>query len=405
MQILKRLYRGITVAVADELRPTLEWELFRSSQRMAKIIYIIILTSQTIMMLSMAVRKGGPFASMRRSGYFLLYLCLFLLTVCYMLLDIWVRRDEQRRYRSFMRAQALYAAVLCIWGCGITLLDQLGGNGLTVFIYVTLMAAILITLRPWQSILIFGGELILLNCLLPYFPQPAGGDQTFNNFINSFFITTLAVVIASVFYNNRVTACQDAIVIERQYSEIKKMNEELRGQIMADSLTGLHNRIYLNETIVDRLQVARALGQSVACLMVDIDFFKSFNDRYGHQAGDACLKGVAEVLLEHCAGEGEEAVRYGGEEFAVFLFGCSTAAAMEKAQAFCRSVKAQQYTRDDVPAGCVTVSVGVCARKTRADENIDSLIRDADRALYEAKDAGRDCVRLFDADGQGYGRA
>jgi diguanylate cyclase (GGDEF)-like protein len=142
-------------------------------------------------------------------------------------------------------------------------------------------------------------------------------------------------------------------------------------------------------------QRALRQGLPLAVAMVDVDQFKAYNDHYGHQMGDLCLKIVAQALGSSVQRSGEMAARYGGEEFVVILPGLDGAqahAAMERVRA---TLQAQNlpHAKADV-AGVVTISVGVASRVPRADESSASLVQEADAAMYQAKRQGRNQVVL-----------
>ena len=151
----------------------------------------------------------------------------------------------------------------------------------------------------------------------------------------------------------------------------------------ADPLTGLGNRRAFDETLTAELARARRAGTPVGLLVIDVDHFKAFNDRHGHQAGDDALMSVAGVLQREARAE-DRACRVGGEEFAVLLPGADEAAAMAVAERIRRGV-------ERLPAQePITVSLGVAS--TTGDDDPDALFAQADSRLYAAKEAGRNRV-------------
>lgn len=172
-------------------------------------------------------------------------------------------------------------------------------------------------------------------------------------------------------------------------------NDLLRRHARTDALTGLGNRRGFDEELSRRLKLMRDADRPLALLLIDVDHFKRFNDTHGHQAGDRCLQVVAEQLLADMRNDDSVAARYGGEEFAVLLQGPE---ALE-ATAFAENLRARLAqllvpTEDD-RAATLTVSIGVAVAGPTDDEY--SLISRADRHLYAAKEAGRNCVRSADA--------
>ena len=140
--------------------------------------------------------------------------------------------------------------------------------------------------------------------------------------------------------------------------------------------------------------------------MVDIDFFKAYNDTYGHQAGDDCLKRVARLLKGYSRRAGDFAARYGGEEFAVVLTGAKAEVAQTIAEDIRQGVQALQIPHESSPAGSVvTVSVGVATVVPGEGSAPRELLRLADEALYDAKRAGRNRVEEGRAPAYGAARS
>jgi diguanylate cyclase (GGDEF)-like protein len=178
-----------------------------------------------------------------------------------------------------------------------------------------------------------------------------------------------------------------ALVNSRLFGEVRWMADR-------DPLTKLHNRRAFHRDLDEQLATCRETGRPVSLLMLDIDHFKSFNDTYGHQAGDAVLSWFA----NHCvdvAGPASHVYRYGGEEFNVLMPATDVAAAQKLAEELRRSAGASTFRYDGVDLR-LTISVGVATAPNHATGS-DELVRKADRSLYRAKGAGRNAVAVSDA--------
>lgn len=181
--------------------------------------------------------------------------------------------------------------------------------------------------------------------------------------------------------------------------ELFRSQEKLSALSNIDPLTLIANRRHFAARSLDALQICRRGHQPLAVLMVDVDYFKAFNDNYGHQAGDLCLQRVATILKDNLRNDDDVVARYGGEEFAIYLINAGPAEAKEVAQRLCDQVANAGLTHGHRPDAMpmVTVSVGVVA----TDElygGLDSLVYRADKALYRAKMTGRNRVDVA----QGY---
>lgn len=186
-----------------------------------------------------------------------------------------------------------------------------------------------------------------------------------------------------VFHSAQERRQFEAELIEARRQALKAA-EQLQVLVVTDPLTQLGNRISL-EHASTRLANAATVGRGFAVLMLDIDHFKRVNDQHGHARGDAVLKAVAQCL-KAVAREDDMAVRYGGEEFCLILPGADIETARQVAERIHASVQNAQ------PAGLpLTVSIGVAASVSGKDDLYD-IIAQADAALYEAKQAGRNCT-------------
>ena len=176
---------------------------------------------------------------------------------------------------------------------------------------------------------------------------------------------------------------------------LESANVRLEALSVTDGLTGLANRRKLDDYL--ELTWAQALRQQhqLAVLMIDVDHFKAYNDHYGHQMGDACLQLISQILNAELRRAGELAGRYGGEEFIIVLPYASANEAALSAEWVRQQVEAAQIPHAaSAVAGVVTISIGVAAHIPVSGETVNLLIESADRALYQAKHAGRNRVVL-----------
>ena len=174
-----------------------------------------------------------------------------------------------------------------------------------------------------------------------------------------------------------------------------QLREILRNQSLHDPLTGLFNRRYMAETLEREIHRARRAKRPMAVLMVDIDGFKQQNDSFGHDAGDAVLRGLSGLLQGSLRRE-DIACRYGGEEFVLVLPDAALEDAARRAEQLRESVRAMTVLHRNLRLGPVTVSIGVAAFPEHGSDGA-SLLESADAALYDAKRRGRNQVRVADA--------
>ena len=172
--------------------------------------------------------------------------------------------------------------------------------------------------------------------------------------------------------------------------DLKMANEKLERMALSDGLTGIANRRLFDQTLqAEWLRGARS-GNPLALLMIDIDYFKLYNDHYGHAGGDECLRRVAQALAGCSRRAGDLVSRFGGEEFAILLPGADGAAASKVAQSCLDAIRDEQIVHVTSSVGpWLSVSIGVASVKVNAARPALSLIERADAALYRAKHLGR----------------
>jgi len=174
-------------------------------------------------------------------------------------------------------------------------------------------------------------------------------------------------------------------------------NQELVRISSSDGLTGVSNRRFFDEAISVEWRRARRHSNSIAMMMCDVDHFKLFNDTYGHQAGDDCLRQVAGVIRRHTERPSDIVARYGGEEFSVVLPETTIGGALIVAEKIRQAIHHLNIPHESSPGKVVTLSIGIASAAPGFDNPPDDLILAADKALYRAKDEGRDRVCRADA--------
>lgn len=214
----------------------------------------------------------------------------------------------------------------------------------------------------------------------------AGADDYLNKPI------TPKIFFARLRAAQRVVQLQEEIAFDREQlmrfsAELSAANERLLGQALSDALTGLPNRRFAMERLEQEWALTKRGDRTLSCLMVDVDHFKSINDRFGHQVGDEALKLVANTL-RRAARTQDVVCRYGGEEFLVICPDTDTQAAVQCAERLRTNVAAQGLHLQDGGEHKMTVSIGV-AEKNEAINTLENLLIRADDNLYAAKEAGR----------------
>lgn len=175
-------------------------------------------------------------------------------------------------------------------------------------------------------------------------------------------------------------------------TELERANAELKILSEKDALTGLYNRMAMERKLMQEWNVLRRKNQPLSVLMIDIDRFKEYNDLYGHQAGDDCLRRVAIVLSSIAHRASDMVARYGGEEFILILPGIEFEEAHQMAHNLLHSIEVESIEHAHGEQGHLTFSIGVACVIPNETQTVQGLIRNADEALYRAKKQGRNRV-------------
>ena len=178
--------------------------------------------------------------------------------------------------------------------------------------------------------------------------------------------------------------------------QLRDARRQLTDLANVDELTGLGNRRLINKVLQEEINRARRANASVAEVLLDVDFFKAYNDTYGHPAGDVVLKRLADVMQRATSRAGEVVGRYGGEEFILVLPGASSQSALRTAERLQEMVAAEHIPHEKSEiGGIITVSQGVVSIVPDAEMTPEDIIEQADKALYRAKNQGRNAIAVY----------
>lgn len=179
----------------------------------------------------------------------------------------------------------------------------------------------------------------------------------------------------------------------KNHLELKRYRDLLENQSHVDGLTGIANRRSFDERLSDEWKRCQREQCSISVILADIDFFKPYNDNYGHVAGDRCLQKVAQALQGIISRPADFVARYGGEEFVAILPSSDLEGALVVAERLCDAVRNEKIPHEHSQASdVVTMSFGVVSTIPGQDDSPTGLVERADECLYQAKETGRDKV-------------
>jgi diguanylate cyclase (GGDEF)-like protein len=281
---------------------------------------------------------------------------------------------------------ALIASTLL--GLGVTAIQIIATRGGVSLLFPCLMLTIVFTY--FLAALIFY-HAVAVNVIVMFVYLVAGTVLQLPG--REFAYDALTIIAANLF-------CASVVYMHEKISRLRFLEAcLLRDMVARDGLTGIQNRRMFDQHIQRVWQQAVREEERVAVLLADIDCFKDYNDRYGHQAGDECLRAVA-VSLSQCARRPLDFVaRYGGEEFAVVLYEASREYVAEVLTRIQRSIAELNIPHEaSRVASRLTVSIGAAFILPSSSRTYEGLIQLADEALYGAKEQGRNCVVVLEAE-------
>lgn len=196
---------------------------------------------------------------------------------------------------------------------------------------------------------------------------------------------------------------QAKLDLEGVNSQLNDQNKELTELSEQDALTGLANRRFMINAFNHEWPRLQRSQKPISVILLDVDYFKRFNDSYGHQAGDGCLKEIVDTLAKSIARPADFIARYGGEEFIAVLPETDLDGACYLAEKMRHTIDELDIEHNDAEQrNHVTISAGVASTIPNQNNDYQLLIKQADEALYEAKHSGRNCVNKYSATNGGF---
>lgn len=180
--------------------------------------------------------------------------------------------------------------------------------------------------------------------------------------------------------------------VAERTQELQVLNSRLETLSQTDALTGIANRRHFDDVLAKEWKRAQRVGEPLALAVLDVDWFKAYNDHYGHPAGDSCLQQVAQTLAATISRSTDLVARYGGEEFVFLAPSTGPDGAQSMAEKLVRAVEALALPHERSPLGHVSISVGIASMRNDGDGSAQILLQRADAALYRAKAQGRNRV-------------
>lgn len=361
-----------------------------------------IIMFEIALLVLMIATKGAYIIKYPHLCYVGMYLLMIMVVGICLVINNRIKNDYMNdRKNKFIII--FFTTFILYWSAAISVLDQLSYGQITVYIITIISIAVFAYLSPKVIFIIYTSCQLVFILVLPRFQ--ASKVVVNGNLINSSVFVILSWVIARMLYKKRIEDFINKKTIEEKNEmmnimnkKLQEANEKLKKLSITDSLSELNNRRRFNEVIASEWDRCRRCTSPLSIIFIDIDFFKAYNDKYGHQAGDKCIKQIAVVLKNFTRRSADFVARYGGEEFVVLLPHLSSEEAKYIAEDLRRKVEELKIEHNDSTISkYVTISLGINTEIPSEDITIEEFIERADKALYAAKQNNRNQVVKYKA--------
>lgn len=361
---------------------------------------------------------GKPIAfrySFNSFNYGLMYLLNILVSFAYLYIFNWARKRMESRPLPWIYVNVhiiSYNTFIMSWSAVISLFDQRLYGSVAAYLIALVIGSMAFCLNARIVSIPYLISLSIITIGLPYF-QPST-SVLIGHYVNIGIFVFFSWVMVNTLYSNyletfssrwennkknsmlheiNLQLSEEINLRKRVQKELEIANQGLKQLSLKDELTGIPNRRHMDNFLNSEWNRAIREGTSISLFMIDIDYFKAFNDNYGHSAGDQCLIDVAQTLNACCRRSTDFAARIGGEEFLFVAININEEGTRHVAEYIRDCIRSLNIPHEFSPAApYLTVSIGVAiVRPSINDKPLDSIIK-ADQALYSAKLAGRNRV-------------
>ena len=400
--------------ISENEKESLETAVILENIQRSKLLAIVIIGFEAVLLfvdiLTSTLKVDDRFSF---NAYFVMYSVMILLNAAYLLYlkSIGGKSDAfVMRKKPAAIAIVLYITLMMSWGSIVSLMDQRLYGHLMTFMVNMIVCSVIYLLDNRKILIPYFISMLIIAIGLPYFQNSS--DVLIGHYVNLSVFIFISWLTSRILYRSycenftgKILLNEANSLLEKEIEENRKINakltsanKQLRELSLMDELTGIPNRRCFREFIESAFQHYVKEGSTISVIMIDIDFFKQFNDNYGHQDGDKTLIAIATQINSIIKDSGEILVRWGGEEFIYAALNRDEAAIEETAKTIMSKVSDLKIIHNDSPINpFITVSLGSCTVDITEKRDISKAIKFADSALYLAKCSGRNCVKTFNA--------
>jgi len=381
----EHLFPGPTKREASAFRDTVASNNLRRQRVLAPMVIAACLVLVVQVLFFMKVSR------VEDRSVFLVSIMAQIVTAVFLTLFLYSTRDPRQPVvtgsRSWVKS---FAFVSLFWAAFSSGMLASGASGSGPYIIAVLSIAAVLYLESVQGMILFALAPVFFVCSAMY----CGTDRySLGQSCASILAATLfAYIISRINFVMLLRNFRDAEYISGQQRELIASNERLHQLSFLDPLTNIANRRFLEMSLVREWKQQTRTNRPLSVIMIDIDWFKAYNDTYGHLAGDACLRLVASGLKASVKRPSDMVTRFGGEEFCVLLPETGREGAIRVGRRMLQAVRGLQMPHQGSSLGHVTASMGVACCQPDLSGRFEDLLAAADAALYTAKTAGKDRI-------------
>ena len=361
---------------------------------------ITILCFEIFLLLLMLVTKKENILHSTSSYYASMYVVM-IFVACSFLFIYRKIADKEFSIKHKRRIIIGYISFILYWSAAMSILDQMTYGQILVYIIAIIGIAEFTCLEPVILLPMFLSCQIAFVLVLPIFQEST--SESYGDIVNSTIFVLLSLVIARMLYKSRVESFLNRKTIEENNDELNEINQKLQEAnetleklSITDALSDLNNRRKFEEAIALEWNRCKRHKVELSIIFIDIDFFKLYNDNYGHQSGDQCIRKIAKILKGASRRASDFVARYGGEEFVVVLSHIGKEEAYEAAESIRKDIENLEIVHDySNISKFVTASLGIYTCIPTIDISIEEFIQKADKALYMAKKNNRNQVCVY----------
>lgn len=377
-------------------------ELFKINLFRNKVICIFFILLEFIIFSIYLLTSGKAFWGFINMSHMYFHIIMFLVSPLWLIIFKKVETSHNISKKLITILQFAFISYVLFWGGSISIIDQISTGQITVYSVSVMSMAVMPYLKPKWSLGIYTYVHILFVIFLFLF-QKSMLLLFVNVFYSSIFVA-LSWIISIILFNNKLNDFKNRKLIQQKNIELSQMNSELmeinsnlEELSCTDCLTGIANRRKFESFIDFEWSKCKNNFMPLSAIMIDVDFFKLFNDNYGHQTGDYCLKKIGETLSTSLNDKHGIVARYGGEEFIIVIEGLAKESALIEAEKIRKNIENLNIPHDFSPvSNCVTISLGVSSLIPSDNSSIKTLIEKADIALYKAKKRNRNKAIIYE---------